>query len=132
MASQTQSEPENALRRISSVDELLSRPAIRALEPSAGRALLLEVARDVLQALRGRLSSGQHAEFTDQNIEDEIRAGVAAQLAPSLVAVINATGVVLHTNLGRAPLAREAVKRVAEVAGKYSNLEYDLAQGERG
>jgi len=132
MESQTQFKPADALRRISSVDELLNRPAIRALEPSAGRALLLEVARDVLRALRDRLSGGQDAEFTDRDIEDEIREGIEAQLAPSLVPVINATGVVLHTNLGRAPLAREAVERVAEVAGNYSNLEYDLAQGERG
>jgi len=131
MESQTQSR-QDALRRISSVDELLSRPAIRALESSAGRALLLEAARDVLQALRDRLSSGHDAGFTDRDVENEIRDRVEAQLAPSLVPVINATGVVLHTNLGRAPLAREAVERVAEVAGKYSNLEYDLAQGERG
>jgi L-seryl-tRNA(Ser) seleniumtransferase len=132
MASQTQSTPADALRRISSVDEVLSRRAIRALEPLAGRALLLEVAREVLQTLRERLSSGRDVEFTDQNIDDRIREGVEAELASSLVPVVNATGVVLHTNLGRAPLAREAVERVAEVAGNYSNLEYDLAQGERG
>lgn len=132
MASQTQARPEDALRQISSVDELLNRPAIRALEPSAGRALLLEATRDVLQALRERVARGDTGGFTNEAIERQIRERVEAQLTPSLVPVINATGVILHTNLGRAPLAREAVERVAEVAARYSNLEYDLEQGERG
>ena len=50
----------------------------------------------------------------------------------SLRPVINATGVILHTNLGRAPLAESAIKRIAEVVGGYSNLEFDIAAGERG
>ncbi len=132
MASQTQVESERAFRQISSVDELLNRPAIRALQESAGRDLVLQSARDALQAIRERLARGADAELTDEAIERDIERRVEAELAPSLVPVINATGVILHTNLGRAPLAREAVDRVAEVAGRYSNLEYDLAEGERG
>jgi L-seryl-tRNA(Ser) seleniumtransferase len=133
----TQAKPHDRLRQIPSVDDVLSRPAIRALEISAGRELVLEAARDTLRALRETLASGREGEgdesrFTVAAIEKDIARRVEAQLAPSLVAVINATGVVLHTNLGRAPLAREAVERVAEVAGRYSNLEYDLAGGERG
>jgi L-seryl-tRNA(Ser) seleniumtransferase len=132
MASRTQTRPEDALRRISSVDELLNRPAIRALESSAGHALLVEAARDVLQALRERLARGADGGFTIEGIEQEVRERVEAELGSSLLPVINATGVILHTNLGRAPLAREAVERVAEVAARYSNLEYALAEGERG
>lgn len=132
MASQAQPKPEDALRRISSVDELLNRPAIRALEPAAGRALLLEAVREVLQALRERVARGAGGEITTEGIELEIVERVATELSPSLVPVINATGVILHTNLGRAPLAREAVERVAAVAARYSNLEFDLDQGERG
>jgi L-seryl-tRNA(Ser) seleniumtransferase len=134
-ASQTPIQAEDKLRQIPSVDDLLSRPALRALEPSAGRALVLAAARDVLQALRGRLAAGECVKPDGSGLEAlerETARRIEAQLAPSLVPVINATGVVLHTNLGRAPLAREAVERVAEVAGRYSNLEYDLAQGERG
>ncbi|HEV2423868.1 MAG TPA: L-seryl-tRNA(Sec) selenium transferase [Terriglobia bacterium] len=132
MASQIRTQPEDLLRQISSVDELLHRPAIRALEPLAGHALLREAVRDALQALRERVARGVDGPFSAEGVEREVRRRVEAELVPSLVAVINATGVILHTNLGRAPLARQAVERVAEVAARYSNLEYDLAQGERG
>ena len=131
MASQTPAKPEDALRRISSVDDLLNRPALRALEPLAGHALLVGAVREVLDALRERVARGA-AGFTTEEIEREILQRVEAELSPSLVPVINATGVILHTNLGRAPLAREALERIAEVAGCYSNLEYDLRQGDRG
>jgi len=131
MASQTRAKPEGALRRISSVDDLLNRPAIRALGPLAGHALLVEAVRDVLHSVRERVAR-EAGGFTTEEIERDVLERVEAELAPSLVAVINATGVILHTNLGRAPLAREAVERVAEVAARYSNLEYDLERGERG
>jgi L-seryl-tRNA(Ser) seleniumtransferase len=133
---QTRENTDDRLRQIPSVDELLSRPEVRALEPSAGRALLLEAARGVLRGLRERLAAGEEPGWTaagpEHEIVQEVVRQVGAALAPSLLPVINATGVVLHTNLGRAPLASEAVERVAEVAGRYSNLEYDLAEGQRG
>lgn len=131
-ASQMQTSAEERLRRIPSVDELLNRPALRALEAAAGRALLLEATRDVLQALRGRGATAEDQEFDADTLGREIARRLEAQLTPSLGPLINATGVILHTNLGRAPLASEAVARVAAVAGSYSNLEYDLKQGERG
>ncbi|HUI43626.1 MAG TPA: L-seryl-tRNA(Sec) selenium transferase, partial [Terriglobia bacterium] len=114
------------------VDELLSRPALRALEEQAGHAIVLEAVRSVLEGLRGRVAAGEDADVAPEAIEVEVRLQVEAELSPSLRPVINATGVVLHTNLGRAPLAKDAVERVAEVAGRYSNLEYDLEAGERG
>jgi L-seryl-tRNA(Ser) seleniumtransferase len=72
------------------------------------------------------------AEISLEDLARETVAEVDALLAPSLQAVINATGVVLHTNLGRAPLSTEAARRIGATATQYSNLEYDIAQGERG
>src|SRR6202021_2234315 len=68
----------------------------------------------------------------DDELESLVVSEVENILAPSLRRVINATGVVLHTNLGRAPLARQAVARIVATASLYHNLEYDLARGERG
>jgi L-seryl-tRNA(Ser) seleniumtransferase len=120
------------LRRIPAVDELLVRPALQSLEGRAGRPLLVEATREVLETLRRRITAGEAADFSLQGLEEKILARVERELAFSLRRVINATGVILHTNLGRAPLAREALERVAEAAAGYSNLEYDLERGERG
>ena len=65
-------------------------------------------------------------------LEAKVAVAAEAMLAPSLRPVINATGVILHTNLGRAPLSEHAARRIAETATRYSNLEYDIAKGERG
>jgi L-seryl-tRNA(Ser) seleniumtransferase len=86
----------------------------------------------VLQSLRGRIASGQLSRVSVELLEQEIVAATQATAALSLRPVINASGVILHTNLGRAPLARQAVEHLAETAAQYSNLEYDLARGERG
>ena len=130
--SETQSEPSERLRRIPAVDELLIRPFLQRLEESAGRPLLLEATREALERLRRRILDAEDENFSVESLEGEIARSLEARLAPSLRQVINATGVILHTNLGRAPLALEAVQRMAQVAAGYSNLEYDLEQGERG
>ena len=120
------------LRQIPAVDELLNRHALRTLEAQVGRRLVVEATRKVLQSLRGRISSGSLSSVTVEMLEREIVAETEATAEFSLRPVINASGVILHTNLGRAPLAREAVEHLAEVATRYSNLEYDLGRGERG
>jgi len=120
------------LRQIPAVDEVLARPLVDALERRAGRLMVREATREVLEAWRRRLAAGGEPGVAAENLEAEIAARVESQLAPSLRAVINATGVVLHTNLGRAPLADAAVEALKGVAGRYSNLEYDLDLGERG
>ncbi|HEY6292354.1 MAG TPA: L-seryl-tRNA(Sec) selenium transferase [Terriglobia bacterium] len=120
------------LRQIPAVDELLVRPAGRDLEKRAGRTLLVEITREVVEEARRRIVAGSEEEIGVQSLEKAIALQLEARLAPSLRPVINATGVILHTNLGRAPLPREAVTRMAEVAAGYSNLEYDLELGERG
>lgn len=121
------------LRQIPSVDSLLTRPGISALEKDCGRQVVLAATRDVLERLRGRIAGGQvGAPPSDDVLEREIAAAVRARTEFSLRPVINASGVILHTNLGRAPLARETIQHLAEVATQYSNLEYDLELGERG
>jgi L-seryl-tRNA(Ser) seleniumtransferase len=120
------------LRQLPSVEEVLGRPFVSDLQLRAGRLVVREATREALGAWRQRIVAGDEVEFATERLEADISRRVESELAPSLCAVINATGVVLHTNLGRAPLPAAAVERVAEIAGRYSNLEYDLAQGERG
>jgi L-seryl-tRNA(Ser) seleniumtransferase len=128
-----------ALRALPSVDELLGRPRLAALTQKSGRKLVISAVRTVLSGARKQLStqalssSSVVAESkTDDELESLVISEVENILAPSLRRVINATGVVLHTNLGRAPLARQAVARIVATASLYNNLEYDLARGERG
>jgi L-seryl-tRNA(Ser) seleniumtransferase len=120
------------LRQIPAVEDVLGRPSVSALERRAGRQLVREATREALEARRRRIAAGDEHDFAAEDLEAEIAARVESQLAPSLRAVINATGVVLHTNLGRAPLAAAAVESLTGIAGRYSNLEYDFDQGERG
>jgi L-seryl-tRNA(Ser) seleniumtransferase len=124
------------LRRIPSVDELLLSPTLAELSARVSRSLVVESARSVLAGLRARLGAQEPgsaaADISLDKLAQETVAEVEALLAPSLRAVINATGVVLHTNLGRAPLSAKAVEQIAATAAAYSNLEYDLAKGERG
>ncbi|MGB9335660.1 MAG: L-seryl-tRNA(Sec) selenium transferase [Candidatus Acidiferrales bacterium] len=120
-----------ALRQIPSVDELLTRPKIEALIAMAGRALVTSIIRKQIAQLRAALSQGLES-ARPAALEDEIQAAVALALTPSLRHVINASGVVLHTNLGRAPLSEAAIQHIAATAGHYINLEYDIATGKRG
>jgi L-seryl-tRNA(Ser) seleniumtransferase len=133
-ARKTQKASSVRMRGIPSVDELLGRPRLLALAENAGRSLVTRSARTVLADLRARLkkdAGGETAIDSDQ-LEMRIIAEAEAALAPSLVRVINATGVILHTNLSRAPLSTEAAARISEIATRYSNLEYDLGTGKRG
>src|SRR5688500_5958938 len=124
------------LRVIPSVEQLRQREAMRALETRYGRAALLDALRAETSTLRERLCSGPIGAVTVVEavlaIEHGAEARLRAAMRPSLVGVINATGVIVHTNLGRAPLSEAALARVRTVAGGYTNLEYDLARGARG
>src|SRR4051812_25838891 len=109
---------------------------MRVLETRYGHAALVDALRAETAALRERLGSGAVAAVTVGEAVDAIERGaetrLRAAMRPSLTRVINATGVILHTNLGRAPLAAAALARIAEVAGGYANLEYDVDRGVRG
>lgn len=126
------SSAESLLRQIPSVDELLNRPALHGLEERLGHRVALEATREVLSELRARIAGGAAAELSLDALDTEIVRTAEAMADFSLGPLINATGVILHTNLGRAPLAREAVEHLAAVATQYSNLEYNLETGDRG
>src|SRR6266542_4236721 len=119
------------MRSIPSIEQLRQRPAILALEARYGRAAVVDAIRAEAAAARDRGTSSPDA----IGVADAIERGAIERLAaegPSLRRVINATGVILHTNLGRAPLARAAVDRVVALSAGYTNLEYDVERGERG
>jgi L-seryl-tRNA(Ser) seleniumtransferase len=109
------------------VDALLAEPDVAALLTAHPRGLVLRAVRDTIEHARANdgaaPAEGWHA---------AVRGRVQRLATPSLLPVINATGVVLHTNLGRAPLARAAHEAMTRIAAGYSNLEYDLARGARG
>ncbi|MGB8521689.1 MAG: hypothetical protein WCD43_01870, partial [Candidatus Acidiferrales bacterium] len=133
-AQKTQNSSSARMRGIPSVDELLGRPRLLALAEKSGRKLVTQSARTVLANLRERLKKGAGGDSAADSaqLEMDVVAEVEAHLAPSLVRVINATGVILHTNLGRAPLSTEAAAHISETATRYSNLEYALETGRRG
>ncbi|HEY2218825.1 MAG TPA: L-seryl-tRNA(Sec) selenium transferase [Gaiellaceae bacterium] len=112
------------LRDLPSVDELVRSEALAALPHAAAVA----AARDALARAREEIAAGHDpGDLVARTLDIAARRG-----RPALTRVVNATGIVLHTNLGRAPLAPTAVARLGEVAGGYSNLEYDLRAGSRG
>ena len=113
-------------RTLPSVDRLLHEPEVLALLETAPRAAVLAAVRESLEAARTRRAG------VPESWGAEIRERLEARTRPSLRPVLNATGVVLHTNLGRAPLAPAAVAAVAAIAAGYGNLELDLPAGSRG
>ena len=115
-------------RALPSVGVLIERPALRALADRVPRALVTEALRALIAAAR----NGATLPADDDAWARAVEAHVAARTRPSLRAAINATGVVLHTNLGRAPLAPAALVAMTEVARAASTLEYDTALGARG
>jgi L-seryl-tRNA(Ser) seleniumtransferase len=121
------------IRKLPSVDGLLRLPALANLINRVSRDLVVDTARETLESIRGNIARGLASEASDPDtIAQQIARQVAALLTPSLRTVINATGVILHTNLGRAPLAEGAIERIRQTAGEYSNLEYEIAEGARG
>src|SRR5437868_5228886 len=123
-------------RTIPSIDLLRQRPAVRALETRFGADATVDALRAAAADARSAIAGGDAALTTEAAVVARIEAAAVDRLGevfrPSLEPVINATGVILHTNLGRAPLAAAAIDRVVEVARGYSTLEYDLDRGARG
>jgi L-seryl-tRNA(Ser) seleniumtransferase len=112
-------------RQLPSVDRLLSEAGVQSLLRTAPRSAVVSAAREALAAARRRQAG-------PDDWAAEIRERLAERRRPGLRPVLNATGVVLHTNLGRAPLAAAAVQAMASIARGYANLELDLATGRRG
>ena len=124
------------LRQLPAVDELLRHPRLAAALAALPRSLAVAVLRDRLEAERRRFQTAPPetlpAEFALEGFLVEVTQALKDAAQPSLRRVINATGVIIHTNLGRSLLAVEALEQMLEVAAYYSTLEYDLVRGERG
>ncbi len=118
-------------RKLPAIDTLLHEPAIALLSAQYGTTQTTQSLRDLLAQARQAIAVGTPAPPRQQWVALLMEALAQANL-PSLRPIINATGVIIHTNLGRAPLSRAASQAVAIMAGSYSNLEYDLAAGARG
>jgi L-seryl-tRNA(Ser) seleniumtransferase len=128
-------------QKLPSTDELLRQPDMQALIEREGHSAVAESIRVVLARLRQEISGGQisGAQLDEKSLElaigglsTAVERQLRESLSYSLQPLINATGVILHTNLGRAPLAAAALDHVRATASAYSNLEFDLATGERG
>jgi len=126
---------QSLLRQLPAISTILQHERIKSLEASHPHLIVAEAASDVVQGIREIIMlKGEQAETEEIGLERVIEMvvrKVGEKTRPNLKRVINATGIVLHTNLGRAVLARPAVQAIIDVAGSYSNLELDLDTGER-
>ena len=120
------------LRNLPSVDRLLSHDRVSYLIKQFSHHLVVETIRDDLEFTRRAILAEQDLDASECAVLDRVASELQAQLQPSLRRVINATGVVIHTNLGRAPLSDAAQAAMANIAGAYNTLEYDLEEGKRG
>jgi len=123
---------QEALRRLPAVDFFLRQPAVANLLAEYPRQELVRAVREVLDECRAAIREGRSVDTSLAALGLAIRQKLHERSIPALRRAINATGIVLHTGLGRAPLCREAIEAIAEVAGGYCNLELDLASGGRG
>src|SRR6056297_1063301 len=123
---------ENLLRSLPKVDELLKKEEIKEYIKSIGREPVVEAVRESLNQLRRNILDKKDVLDVEEAVMELISRRISEIKSYSLKRVLDGTGIVLHTNLGRARLAKEAVERVEEVAKHYSNLEYDLNTDSRG
>jgi L-seryl-tRNA(Ser) seleniumtransferase len=129
---------QQVLRKIPSVDEILSNPQIADLLRAHPRTVVVDAVRNGLKRLRQQLldkeelSNSEEGCFSFEHLFPLFQREIDLQVRPKLRRVINATGVVIHTNLGRSPLHPSALQHMMEIARNYSNLEYDIDRGERG
>lgn len=128
------------LRRIPKVDEVLQKEPLFVFFEDKGQSVVTEAAREAIDALRAEIMKAGDDELDSFDVSRLSADAVALEAvrvleendANNLIAAINATGTILHTNLGRAPLCKDAVENVARVSKGYSNLEYDVKAGKRG
>jgi L-seryl-tRNA(Ser) seleniumtransferase len=125
----------NSLRELPSVDRMLKHPDGESLLARYNRDYVIQKCREILDELRSGIRQGRsvpHEALKDEAVLARVGAQLAAEGRPGLVRVVNATGTILHTNLGRALLSKAAMDAVLAVGGHPVNLEYDLNAGKRG
>lgn len=133
MSDSTVSLPSQLLRQLPSVDRLLQSPDAAQLTEAYGHALTVEALRATLSEVRAAIrDNGARHLPTETTLLDEAQQWLQGLLEPTLRPLINATGIIVHTNLGRAPLSQAALAAVQAVGRGYSNLEYDIEAGQRG
>ncbi len=140
------------LRAMPSIERLLENETSQRLISELGRTHIRDLLREITNGLRKEINGGQWvppnsdgnvsdktvesdgevAFYLIQEIEERLNRRALSEAQPSLRRVVNATGVIIHTNLGRAPLAHSAVEAASQITSHYSNLEYDISRGERG
>lgn len=128
-------QPREPLARVPSIDDLLRSPGGLALVDAYGRTLVTDAFRAEAAEARAKLAGGGASAAGVADVVALVEAAaqrLAALMTPALIPVLNLTGTVLHTNLGRAPLPPEAIAAMSAVAAGASNLEFDLARGRRG
>lgn len=122
---------QDELRKLPSVDKLLQQDPLLVLVDTHGHQMVAEAIRVELNTARQQVLDGHHAP-DEVSLIQQIVSRLSTDLRPSLQPVINATGVIIHTNLGRALLSQRAQAAMTQAASAYSNLEYDLDAGKRG
>lgn len=120
------------LSKLPSIDYLLRTPDIQSVLVDYGRSLTLEAVRNILAKIRDHAHQPDYKVPDEGKIIREIRQQIESWLEPTLIPVINATGVILHTNLGRAPLSSDTRRAINDISAVYSNLEFNLETGKRG
>jgi L-seryl-tRNA(Ser) seleniumtransferase len=128
--------PQSLLRRIPGVDKILEMAYREPFFEGIPKSVLLQSIRSVFEGLRKNILERDppppDEAFTDARVLDQLKTVVFRAMTPNLRRVVNATGIVVHTNLGRSLLSREAISNLTALAGNYSNLEFDLEKGRRG
>lgn len=122
---------QDELRKLPSVDRLMEHPELLPCAQTYGRDLVLEAVRETLEGLRGALVAGSPYPGESGTVA-RVKAHLESIVCPTLRPVVNATGIILHTNLGRAPLSQDTLAAMRSVGSGYSNLEFDLEVGRRG
>jgi len=121
-----------SLRQLPSVDKILLSPEIKEFEGKIDKVILTQIIRDNLEKIRNQILSGKSIKIRDTDITRSLVTEIKKLLSPSMQPVINLTGTILHTNLGRALLPKETIQAMNQVSDVPINLEYDIEKGERG
>ncbi len=126
------SSPQALWRQIPSVERLLQEEPLQEAADAHGRQAVVEAVRETLEATREAIGAGQAPDLSVAGLVKAVLERLERRVTPTLRPIINATGVIIHTNLGRAPLSEAALRAMRAIGGGYSNLEYDLEAGRRG